>query len=102
MKKKTKLLLGLLAASILSTTLMVGAGFYYFWSVRAQINTLMVRINNALDEYSELLPMVQQSLVDLNNLRMYVNITVQSMVQEGVANLLNIPPTPPVPPPPVP
>ena len=31
--------------------------------------------------------MVQQSLVDLNNLRMYVNITVQSMVQEGVATV---------------
>lgn len=92
MKKKTKLLLGLLAASILSTTLMVGAGFYYFWSIRVQINTLMIRINDALNEYSQLLPLVRQSLSDLSNLKMYVNATIQNMVQEGVATLLNTPP----------
>ena len=97
MKKKTKLLLGLLAASIVSTTLMVGAGFYYFWSIREQINTLMIRINDALNEYSQLLPLVRQSLADLSNLKIYVNATIQNMVQEGVATLLNTPPPMPVP-----
>ena len=76
----------MLAASILSTTVMVGTGFYYFWSIHEEINTLMARIHDALDEYSQLLPLVQQTLVDVGNLKMYVNTTIQNMIQKGVIN----------------
>ena len=84
MKKTTKLLLGILATSILSTVAMVGTGFYYFWSIREEMAALILRVNRALDEYATLLPFIQNTLKDLGKLKMYVNATVQNMIQEGV------------------
>ena len=88
MKKKTKLLLGILATSILSTFVMVGTGFYYFWSIREEMASLILRVNRALDEYATLLPVVRDTLRDLGRLQIYVNATVQNMIQEGFNTLL--------------
>ena len=79
MKKKTKLLLGILATSILSTCVMVGTGFYYFWSIREEMAALILRVNRALDEYATLLPAVRDTLQDLGRLQIYVNATIRNM-----------------------
>lgn len=88
MKKKTKLLLGILATSILSTCVMVGTGFYYFWALHKDIAALIMRVNSALDEYAVLLPAVRDALKNLEKLQMYANTTVQNMIQEGVNTFL--------------
>ena len=80
MKKKTKVFIGFIALCIVTSTAMVGTGFVYVWTLKGQISTVLTRIDNALDEYQKLLPLVKDTIKELNRLKMYVNTTVTNLL----------------------